>query len=202
MKLSLRKTINDDRVDFIGVVASGLCAVHCLFCALLPTIFGVLGLGFLLTHEAEWALTLLAVTFALSAGFIGWRLHRSSLVFGLLSLGIIGLLASRGIEMSSEHHDHHGDEHQVDGVHHAESAHHGEEHTEHEHHNSKNSHSAHVSTERNEHENNNSSEEDSTHSIGAVVGFLGGMLLFLGHIINIRTSGEVRKECCNNAKIV
>ena len=69
---------------------------------------------FLFGHEAEWIFTLIAVAFASGALVLGWRVHRSSKVAGFFLLGIIGLLASRGLEMGS-HDDHHG--------HHSEAGH-------------------------------------------------------------------------------
>ena len=56
-----------DWTDRVGATVSSLCAVHCAVCALLPAAFGILGLGFLLGQEAEWALTLTAVAFGSGA---------------------------------------------------------------------------------------------------------------------------------------
>ena len=109
---------NNERIDQAGAVASTLCAIHCAICALLPAVFGALGLGMLLSQTAEWAFTLVAVSIAAGALVLSWRQYRSVAVAGLLSLGIVGLLASRVLEMGSDHHHH--------GEHHAD--HHGEEH--------------------------------------------------------------------------
>ena len=83
------------RLDRFGAVASNLGAGHCAVCALLPTAFGALGLGLLLSHETECVFTLVAVVFAAGALLLGWRRHPSVLVAGLLAPGIVGLLASR-----------------------------------------------------------------------------------------------------------
>ena len=101
---------NNERVDQAGAVASTLCAIHCAICALLPAAFGALGLGMLLSQTAEWAFTLVAVSIAAGALVLSWRQYRSIAVAGLLSLGIVGLLASRVLEMGSDHH-HHGEHH-------------------------------------------------------------------------------------------
>ena len=68
----------NEKVDRFGAVASSLCAVHCAVCALLPAAFSALGLGFLIGHEAEWVLTLLAV--ALGAGARAEPRRRTALV--------------------------------------------------------------------------------------------------------------------------
>lgn len=108
------------RIDQLGAFASGLCAVHCAICALLPAAFAALGLGMLLGHEAEWLFTLVAVSFATGALILGWRRHRSSRVAVLLTLGIVGLLGSRVLEMGEEHH---GEHHEQHGHGHHEEAH-------------------------------------------------------------------------------
>ena len=102
-----------ERVDRIGVFASSLCAAHCAMSALMPAAFGALGLGALLGHEAEWGFTVVAILFAAAAAAVGWSRHRSKLVIGLLALGVAGLLASRGLEMSSEHHGHEDEAHET-----------------------------------------------------------------------------------------
>lgn len=87
-------------LDRMGAVASTLCSAHCLVCSLAPSLFGLFGLGVLLSHEAEWALTLLAAGLALVALFFGWRRHRSQVVAVALSAGILGLIAARFLEES------------------------------------------------------------------------------------------------------
>ena len=101
----------NERVDQMGAVASSVCALHCALCALLPVALSAVGLGVLISHEAEWAFTVVAIVFALGAMVLGWRQHGSVPVVGLLALGIVGLLASRGLEMMSEHDDHHDGHH-------------------------------------------------------------------------------------------
>ena len=90
-------------VDRFGAFASGACAVHCAVCSLLPGMLVALGLGALLSHEAEWALTLAAIAFASVALLHGWREHRSTWILPVLAIGIVGLLASRALEEASVH---------------------------------------------------------------------------------------------------
>ena len=191
----------NEQIDRFGAVASSLCAIHCAVCALLPAAFGALGLGMLLSQEAEWVFTIIAVLFALAALILVLRQKRSSTIAGLLGLGIIGLLSSRGLEMGSEHHHHgeghhnekHHDGHAGEEKHHAENKdkdqhgiQEGEHHSEHhdEHH-------------EEEHHDEHGGEEhsDSLHSVGASMGVLGGFLLLFGHILNIRS---MRKSTQNN----
>lgn len=98
------------RTDRAGAIAGSVCAVHCAVSAFLPAAFGVLGLGFLLGHEAEWALSLLSIVFAAVALGLAWRQRRDRRVVLLLALGILGLLASRLVEETAGHEDEHGEE--------------------------------------------------------------------------------------------
>ncbi|MBT6432053.1 MAG: MerC domain-containing protein [Deltaproteobacteria bacterium] len=171
------------KLDRFGAVASSLCALHCALCALLPAALSALGLGFLIGHEAEWLLTLVAVALGMVAMIVGWRQHRSFRVAGVLAIGIVGLLVSRGLEMGSDHHDSH------DEVHHAqveEASSQSNEGDDHEEEKQVEGEEHHVSTE----------EGDSGHLVGASVGVLAGLLLFLGHILNIRMVRKCLNSCC------
>ena len=64
MEKSEVKKLNATKVDRFGAVASSLCALHCVLCALAPAIFGSIGLGFLLSQGTELTLTLFAILFA------------------------------------------------------------------------------------------------------------------------------------------
>ena len=94
--------------DRFGALASGLCAAHCAICALAPALFAVVGLGALLSHEVELALTLVALGFGGATLMLSWREHRSAGVLSLLTVGMLGLMVSSGPEMAGEQHDHHG----------------------------------------------------------------------------------------------
>ena len=188
MKPFVNEAFDTDRVDLIGSVASSLCALHCAICALIPTTFGALGLGFLLTQQTEWTLSIVATAFAISAGYLGWRVHRSTLVVAVLTLGIAGLMTSRSLEMDSHHHDHHGESHSEEMEHTATEKVHSD-------------HGVQVHKEgfekSNEYLHDTGSEAVSMHSLGSIMGVLGGILLFIGHMLNIRTSHRFRKECCD-----
>ncbi len=181
-----------ENVDRFGAIASSLCALHCALCAFLPALFAAFGLGFLLSHQAEWFLTLVAVLFGGVALSLAWRTHRSGKVLGLLLLGIIGLLASRGIEMGAPHDDHHGDAVHADAV---DGEHGHEEHGDHaagdsdkEEHHAEAGHA---------HGHDEHGEDESLHLLGAGVGVFSGFLLFFGHLLNIRTARRRRDECCD-----
>ena len=176
----------NERVDQLGAVASSICAVHCALFALLPVVFTALGLSFLMGHEAEWVFTSIAILFAMSALVLAWRQHRSIRVIGLFTIGIIGLLVSRGIEMNAEHGDHH-DAHATATVESTEShasgdAHKGAAHDE-----------GHTEGELGGHH----ALEGMGHLVGTVVGVLAGLLLLFGHVLNIRTSRRCREESCS-----
>ena len=173
--------------DRFGAVASSLCAIHCAICALLPAVFAALGVGFLLSHEAEWLLTLIAVLFGGVALNLAWRTHRSRRVAGLLLVGIIGLLASRGLEMGADHDDHHGDESHA----HAEAA--SDHHAEAEEGVADDDH-GHAAEGEGHHADHE--DEDAAHLLGAGVGVFSGLLLFFGHLFNMRAVRRCREDCC------
>lgn len=89
--------------DRLGIAASATCAVHCAATALTPGLLGVLGLGALLGHEAEWTFTLIAAVLAAAALVQGWRVHRSVVITSAFVAGIAGLLLSRLVEESGAH---------------------------------------------------------------------------------------------------
>lgn len=91
------------QIDRVGMFASSACAIHCALGALVPGALSAMGLTALLSHEAEWALTLAAVGFASAALVLGWRRHRSGAVLGALAIGITGLIAARFAEEAGGH---------------------------------------------------------------------------------------------------
>ena len=190
----------EGNVDTFGVVASTICAIHCAICGLLPFLFVGLGLGFLLSHEVEWALTLGAIAFATVALFQGWRQHHSLLPVGFFLMGIVGLLTSRGIEMTSGHHHdehHHSDKHADEhDEHHDE---HNEHHDEHDHENATHTEEKAVASHNEEeHGDVHHHDDESAHSLGGVIGLSGGFLLVFGHIFNIRANRQCREKCCDD----
>ena len=105
------------RTDRAGAIAGTVCAAHCAVSAFLPAAFGVLGLGFLLGQEAEWALTLISIAFGTIALALAWHQRRDRRVVVLLAIGIVGLLASRFVEEAGGHGEegHHEEGHHEDG---------------------------------------------------------------------------------------
>lgn len=147
------------RTDRAGAIAGTVCAAHCAVSAFLPAAFGVLGLGFLLGHEAEWALSLLSIAFAVIALGLAWRQRRDRRVVLLLAIGILGLLASRFVEEAGGHGDEHG-----------EAGHHEESHHEEGHH------------EEGHHEEGH----EASHLLGTAIGVMAGLTLVGGHLLNLR----------------
>ena len=167
-----------EMTDKLGSVASALCALHCAVCAFLPVIFTGLGLGFLLGQSVEWLFSIVAVVFGLGALVLGWRTHGSKKVAALLTVGVIGILVSRGMEMGSDHHGHgHGDEHGDD-----HDDEHGDEHGD-----------DHDDDHDDEHGDDH---DDASHMLGAIVGVLAGMTLLSGHLLNIQAARRCREEDC------
>lgn len=96
--IPVSKPVSSLTADRLGIFASTACAVHCVAVAFLPAALGALGFSALLTHEAEWAFTLVAVGFASVALLSALRGSGSLAVLSLLGVGIIGLFAARFIE--------------------------------------------------------------------------------------------------------
>jgi hypothetical protein len=183
MSQSAMGSLKNEGIDRMGALASSLCAIHCAACALLPTAFGALGVDFLLGHKSEWLFTLIAIAFAVGALVMSWRQHRSRAIALLLIVGIAGLFASRGIEMTSghAHSDHHQEHHEAPSAlvdHDGEDATGDSHHTDGKHH------------EEDEH-------GDSAHLAGTAVGVFAGMFLFSGHLLNLRALRRRRcfEEC-------
>ena len=176
----------NERVDRMGAVASTVCAVHCGLCALLPVAFSALGLSFLVGHKAEWIFTMIAIVFALGALVLGWRQHGSVRVVSILALGVVGLLASRGLEMGGHHGDHHG-AHERGHVEPSEG--HAHDHREHKDHGHQEVHAEEGAKAHDHHGH-------AAHLAGAAVGVIAGFLLLMGHLLNIRTTRRCREECC------
>lgn len=89
---------SSDGFDRAGIVASTVCAVHCVLAAALPSLLSGLGVGACLGHEAEWAFTIIAVAIAALALGITWRRNGPRSVKVLLFAGMVGLLGARFVE--------------------------------------------------------------------------------------------------------
>ena len=181
MKQTSKQQESGHWTDRFGAVASTVCAIHCGVCALLPWAFGALGLGFLVGHEVEWALTLIAVAFGGFASVVGWRRHGSPVVVTVLVLGIVGLLLARGLEMGEGHHGEHEAEHHAEKAHVEEKADGHDDKERDEHADEKHADEKHGDEEHGEH-------GGMSHAIGGLVGVLGGLLLVSGHILNIQAT--------------
>ena len=174
-----------DWTDRFGAVASSLCAIHCALCAI-GGIFASIGMKSLEGHGVELGLTLVAVAFGLAALYFGWRHHRSRNVLILIVAGILALGVSRGLEMGSGHDHGHGDAH-------AE----GEKHEGDEHHNEEGAHAEKAGEGHHEgHDEHGDEHGGGLHDVGAAAGVLGGILLFIGHLANLRATRRWREECC------
>ena len=154
----------EGRIDRLGAVASTACALHCAACAFVPAMFAMLGLDILLGHEAEWALTIFAVSIGFAALAMGWKRHKKTAVLVVISIGIIGLLAARMME--GDHHDEHGE-----GEVHAASVNQGDKGGEGHH--------------KAEHKDEGEHHEDG-HLSGELLGIFAGLFLLSGHIMNLR----------------
>jgi len=141
----------------------------------------------LVTHEVEWLLTGFAVVLGLFAVYQGWRRHGNVVVMATLCVGVIGLLAARGLEGGGHDEGHEGasapaaesvkaEATAASADHGAEASHDGEEHHGDEHH-------------------------GAGHIMGELVGVLAGLILCFGHIINLREwkragpSGSEKTAC-------
>ncbi len=174
-----------------------LCALHCASAAFIPAALGAMGMGALLGHEAEWVFTIIAIGFAATAAFVGWRRHRSTLIVALLGLGIVGLLASRFIEMSSGHDHGHGHGHEVAQMHEGEhedehkDTHEGEHEDEHGHHD--HAEKDHHDDHHDDHGDAHGEEEGAgAHLLGTIIGVLAGLLLVAGHVAGLRANRRPR----------
>jgi hypothetical protein len=166
-------------VDRFGAFASAACAVHCSVSALLPAAFAALGLGFLVGHETEWVLTLVAVSFGVVAFAVGWRRHRKILVFAMLAIGVSGLLAARVIEGEGHHHGH--EPHAAQG-----------EHGEHV-----------VGAGSGHHDEGD--HDSHGQGFGEGLGIAAGLILMMGHITNLqevqRAKDAAEDDTCCDDKV-
>ena len=187
------EAISNEWTDRLGSIASSVCAVHCALCGLLPIALTTFGLGFLISHEVEWLFSITAILLGLVAAVLGWRQHRSFRVVSVLGIGIVLLLASRGLEAGMGHEAHHdGPEHHDTHGHHDAPQH----HDTHGHHDAPTHHDDAAPVGGHGHNDTHSLLEEPLHLAGTLVGVFAGFLLLVGHLLNIRASRRCREECC------
>lgn len=91
------------RLDQAGMVASSLCALHCLAMPLAVGVLPLLGLGFLADEQTEWtliAITLLLGLISLLPGYL--RRHRRWQPLAMFVFGAGMILAARLLFEESE----------------------------------------------------------------------------------------------------
>ena len=106
----------NQKYDFLGILLSILCGVHCIVTPLIILYSPELG------HKLEspWTQTLLLSLIALifyQSVYVNYKRHRSKLTLGLGLSGFITLLTVFMIEVFS---DHHGEAHHHGAGHHEE----------------------------------------------------------------------------------
>ena len=139
----------------------------------MPATLTALGVGFLISHEVEWLLTGIAALLGLCAVFYGWRRHGNRLVISTLFIGVVGLLVARGLEAGGHH-----SEHETAAV------------------SATNSPDAHKGTEISEASHDSAAaHHDEGHVAIELLGVFAGLILCLGHIMNIR---EWRRSVLND----
>ena len=164
-------------VDFIGMLAGMLCATHCLLSVSAPILIGFLGLGSLFSHTSEIMFILFGVTTAVLTMLFGTSGPVAYKVRIILLLGILALLFSQYLELTSGHHE---DHHQVSST--------MSEHTEPvAHHHEiiplKPAHKDHVI--HSVHDEKGHEEEHS--ALPIFMSVCGGLFIILGHFYNLRS---------------
>lgn len=84
-----------DYLDATGATASLLCALHCAAMPLVVTMLPLVGLSFLATDLAEWALVGLSATLGVTSLCLGYKEHRSRWPLGVLAGGLALLALGR-----------------------------------------------------------------------------------------------------------
>jgi len=80
------------RWDYLGVVVSGICVVHCMAMPVLLGLLPALGLSFLARDGFHQVLAALVLVVAVAAFVPGYRVHhqKSILVLGTLGIALLG----------------------------------------------------------------------------------------------------------------
>jgi len=77
------------RWDYLGVIVSGICVVHCMAMPLLLGLLPALGLSFLARDGFHQVLAALVVIVAVAAFVPGYRVHRQKSIVALGAVGIV-----------------------------------------------------------------------------------------------------------------
>ena len=92
---SKTSALNVNKLDRAGAMASFLCAIHCAVMPLVVTLLPLLGLSFLASEPVEWGLLAAAAVLGSWSLCLGFRQHRSRLVFMVLGVALALLVAGR-----------------------------------------------------------------------------------------------------------
>ena len=108
---SRSSSLDVSKLDRAGATASFLCAIHCAIMPLIIALLPLVGLSFLASEPVEWALLASSATLGSWSLCLGFRQHRSRLVFMVLGVAVALLLAGRlfhqphfGPHHAHEHH--------------------------------------------------------------------------------------------------
>ncbi|MAD61233.1 MAG: hypothetical protein CMH49_06970 [Myxococcales bacterium] len=175
-------------VDFIGMLAGFLCASHCLLSATAPIWISVLGLGSLFSRTAEVIFVLFGIMTAIFTIFFGLQPQSATKVRGLLILGIVSLLFSQYLEMTSDHHAHHESESHQTAVANNSGDHDSHKSVGHDEHKTA-KHDEHKTAKHDEHKTAKHDEhEGEGHSnLPILISIFGGLMIVSGHFSNIRS---------------
>jgi hypothetical protein len=95
----MNNTSLNARIDFIGITASTLCAVHCAITPLLLSILPLIGAEFLDNPMVEYTLIFSSMTIAIVSMSMGFFRHHRKILPALIMIGGFGLiLISRIVE--------------------------------------------------------------------------------------------------------
>lgn len=162
--MSNRESARENQtVDFVGMIAGSLCAIHCLVSSTAPVWISLLGIGSLFSHTAEIIFVMFGITTALLTIIFGTYGPSATKVRAILTVGVLALLFAQYLEMNLDHHEHHEDEH----------------HQAHISHNEADSHNTHHSEQ--------DSDEEKHSNIPLVFSVFGGFMIVSGHYFNIRS---------------
>ena len=90
-----RSRLDVSKLDRAGATASFLCAIHCAIMPFVIALLPLFGLSFLASEPVEWALLAASATLGSWSLCLGFRQHRSRLVFMVLGVALALLVAGR-----------------------------------------------------------------------------------------------------------